>query len=140
MNYDRQLQGSFWLMIALQTIGAIDMPGKGPRKLPAPRTYVAVIVLWSILGLVSDAGAAKAAAVMGWITVLTGAVVGPFGLTATNFLTTISSKFGVAPGGAPVSPTSPSVSPFGTNPPGTPGVVGGRPAIFSGPGNNTQTA
>lgn len=99
MNYDRQIQGSFWLMIAIQVIGAVDMPGKGARKLPAPRAFVVVIVMWSILGLIADAGAAKAAAVMGWVTVLTGAVIGPFGNIAVGFLNTISSQFGVQPGG-----------------------------------------
>lgn len=97
MNYDRQLQGSFWLLIAIQTIGAIDMPGKGNRKLPAPRAYVAAIVVWSILGLISDAGAAKAAAAMGWATVLTGAVVGPFGSVAVGFLNSVGNQFAVPP-------------------------------------------
>lgn len=118
MNYDRQLQGSFWLMIAIQTISAIDMPGKGARKLPAPRVYVTAIVLWSILGLVSDAGGAKAAAAMGWITVLTGAVIGPFGKVATDFLNTIGTQFGVEPGGNPITPTAPTAptSPLPGNP------------------------
>lgn len=99
MNYDRQLQGSFWLMIAIQTISATDMPGKGIRKLPAPRAFVVVVVMWALLGLVADAGGAKAAAVMGWVTVLTGSVIGPFGDVAIGFLNTISSQFGVQPGG-----------------------------------------
>lgn len=105
-------------MIALQTIRSVDMPGKGPRKLPAPRVYVVAIVLWSILGLVSDAGADKAAALMGWVTVLTGAVIGPFGSTITSFLDTISSQFGVAPGGNRTASSSGSPVPGGV--PGTP--------------------
>lgn len=94
MNYNRQLMGSFFLMLAIQTIGSLDLPGNGPRKLPAPRVYVAAIVLWSILGLIADAGAEKAAAMMGWVTVLTGAVLGPFGVTITNFLFTVGNQFG----------------------------------------------
>lgn len=93
MNHDKQLLSSFWLMLAIQTIGSVDMPGTGARKLPAPRAYVAAIVLWSILGLISDAGAAKAAAAMGWVTVLTGAVLGPFGFTITNLLNKVGSEF-----------------------------------------------
>jgi len=91
-----------WLMIVVQTIGAIDLPGNhGPgsktRKLPAPRTYVAVVVLWSIFGLLVDAGQRKAAVTMAWVTVLTGAVIGPFGAIATNFLKTVAQNFQSAP-------------------------------------------
>lgn len=80
-------------MIAIRTMGALDMPGHGPRKLPAPRVYVAVIVLWSIFGLIYDAGQARIANVMAWITVLTAMVLGPFGPTAVQFLSYISSNF-----------------------------------------------
>ena len=97
MNPDRQLHGSFFLMLAVQTIGALDMPGKGKRKLPSPRTYVAAIVVWAILGLVSDAGASRAAAVMGWVTVLTATVVGPFSKGILNFFDTVSTKFIATP-------------------------------------------
>lgn len=114
MNPDRQLQGSFWLMMAVQTIGAVDMPGKGGRKLPSPRTYVASIVVWSVLGLISDAGGSKAAAAMGWVTVLTGAIVGPFGKVITDFMNTISSQFGVQPGGAPATGGGPNSTTPGT--------------------------
>lgn len=117
MNYDRQLQGSFWLMLAVQTIGALDMPGHGPRKLPAPRAYVAAIILWSIFGLISDAGGEKAAAAMGWVTVLTGAVVGSFGQTITDFLKTIGDQFNIAP------QASKSSGAPGDNVGGSPGTI-----------------
>jgi hypothetical protein len=86
-----------WLMVALQTIGSVDITGKGPRKLPAPKVYVAIVIVWSILGLVSDAGQSRAAALMGWLMVLTGMVVGPFGTTAVKFLNTVAANFGAAP-------------------------------------------
>src|SRR5947209_7665153 len=97
MNYDRQLHSAFWLTMAVLTIGAVDMPGKGQRKLPAPRNYVAAIVVYAILGLISDSGNGKAAAAMGWVTVLTGMVAGPFGKTVIGFMNTISSQFAVQP-------------------------------------------
>lgn len=106
MNHNRQLQGSFWLMIAIQIIGAVDMPGKGPRKLPAPRAFVAPVILWAILGLIADAGAEAAAAAMGWVTVLVGAVVGPFGDVINNFLATVGTQFGTA-----VDPNAPQLQP-----------------------------
>lgn len=102
MNPNRQLQGSFWLMIAIQTITAIDMPGRGRRKLPAPRAYVAAIVTWSILGLIADAGGEKAAAAMGWVMVLVGMVLGTMGKTLTDFLNTIADQFAI-----PKPPTGP---------------------------------
>jgi len=107
-------------MIAIQTITAIDMPGKGNRKMPAPRAYVAAIILWAIYGLAADAGAERGAAAAGWVTVLTGAIVGSFGKTLTDFLNTVADEYGVKPAsplprtgtgktekpasGAPVSP------------------------------------
>jgi len=94
MNEATQLNASMWLMITVQTIGAIDLPGHGPRKLPAPKAYVAVIVLWSIFGLMADGGFGRAAAAMSWVTVLTAMVVGPAGKTFTNFLKLTGQTFG----------------------------------------------
>lgn len=89
MNYDRQIQTSFFVMLAVQTIGSIDMPGKGKRKLPSPRAYVAAVVVWAVLGIVPS----KAAAVVGWVTVLTAIVVGPFSQGVLHFFDTIATKF-----------------------------------------------
>jgi hypothetical protein len=96
MTPDDSLQASFWLMIFLQTLGAVDMPGSGNRKMPAPRQYVPVIITWSVLQLVSDTGAngARAANAAGWVMVLAGAVLGPFGAKATNFLSSVAKQFG----------------------------------------------
>lgn len=91
------ISGAFWLMVALQTMGSLDMPGKGPRKMPAPRSYVAIIVLFSTLHLIADAGMQRAAAVMAWGTVLVGLVLGPFGAKLSNFFNVVADKFAIAP-------------------------------------------
>lgn len=90
------LQTSFWLMIMLQTIGSVDMPGRGARKMPAPRQYVAILVTWLVLQVAAGigAGAQRAATAVGWLLVLTGAVAGPFGKQVVSLLTTVSQNFG----------------------------------------------
>jgi hypothetical protein len=106
------LQSSFWVMIFLQSMGSVDMPGKGARKLPSPRAYIATLVIWSILFLVGDKGsgnAARAAGAMGWLTVLAGLVVGPFGSQLVSLFN------GVATAYAPVAPPS-NASTGGLNP------------------------
>lgn len=98
VDSNNSLQSSFWVMILLQTIGSVDMPGRGPRKMPSPRTYGAVIVAWGILQLVADAGgerAGRAAKAVGWVIVLTGMAVGPFGKVVTNLFTSVANA--VAP-------------------------------------------
>lgn len=92
------LQASFWVMVLLQTIGSVDAPGRGPRKMPAPRAYAAVIVTWGILQLVADMGgerAGRAAKAMAWVIVLVGMVLGPFGSALTNLLNSVANN--VAP-------------------------------------------
>lgn len=92
------LQASFWFMIVLQTLGSVDMPGRGPRKMPAPRAYAAIIVTWGVLQLVADMGgerAGRAAKAMAWVIVLAGMVVGPFGSLVTNLLNSVANN--VAP-------------------------------------------
>jgi hypothetical protein len=85
-------------MMALHTIGSVDMPGKGERKMPAPRSYISIIALFSILGVVADAGAERAAAAAAWATVLLGTIKGPFGGQLTNLINAI------APPGAGAQP------------------------------------
>lgn len=97
MQSEQGVQASFWLMILLTTIGSVDMPGHGNRKLPAPRSYVVVVVAWSALFLLVDAGKARAAAGAGWLLVLAGTVLGPFGKNAVSFLNAVSSQFAVKP-------------------------------------------
>lgn len=93
-NPDRQLQVTFWLMIAIQTITALDVtPAKGPRKLPAPRAYVAAVILWAIFGVIADAGGERAAAALAWMTLLSGAIMGTMGKTLTDFLATVANLF-----------------------------------------------
>jgi len=92
---------AFWVMVAIQTMRAVDMPGKGERKMPAPRSYVAIIVLFGTLQVIASAGAERAAGVMAWVTVLTGMVVGPFGKTLSNFYNVVADKFPVTTPGGP---------------------------------------
>lgn len=126
MENIESLQTSFWVMIFIQTIGSIDMPGRGARKMPAPREYVAILVAWLVLQLISgiNAGAARAAAMFGWILVLAGMVVGPFGQKATGFMQTIANNFGITP------PTSPGVTQPNVN------IAG---ATTTGPGGSLIT-
>jgi hypothetical protein len=91
------VSAAFWVMVALQTMGSVDMPGNGARKLPSPRAYVAIIVMFSTLHLVADAGAERAASAMAWVTVLVGLVKGPFGGTLTNFFNNIATNFAISP-------------------------------------------
>jgi hypothetical protein len=77
---------AFWTMIALQTLGSVDMPGKGERKLPSPRAYLAPIVLFSMLSVASDLGMERAAGVAAWVTVLLGTIKGPFGNRITDVI------------------------------------------------------
>ena len=93
------LQTSFWVMVFVQTIGSVDMPGRGPRKMPAPRQYVAIFVTWLVLQIVASvgAGAERAAAALGWLLVLVGMVAGPFGSTVTQFFHTVATHFPSVP-------------------------------------------
>ncbi len=63
--------------------------------MPAPRSYVAIVVTWFVLMLVAGIGprAARAANVFGWVLVLTGLVAGPFGQTVVGFFQTIAQNF-----------------------------------------------
>jgi hypothetical protein len=107
MNGD-QVATSFWVMILLQTIGSVDMPGQGNRKLPAPRQYAAIIVAWGVLQLVADAGKEQAASTAGWVMVLAGTVVGPFGSRLISFFNTVATKLSNAP--VPTSSASTTVT------------------------------
>jgi hypothetical protein len=106
-------------MILVQTIGAVDLPGKasatsplggaGTRKMPSPRVYVPIVVLWGILGLVAETGAeqSRLASKLSLLVLLTGALLGPFGTTAIKFLNTVSTNFAIpAPASPPVFGTA----------------------------------
>lgn len=93
MNDLNSLQTSFWLMVIIQTIGSVDMPGRGPRKMPSPRSYGAILIAWGVLITIADAGregAARAATAVGWVIVLAGMVLGPFGTTITSLFTSVA--------------------------------------------------
>lgn len=120
MNDRRLLSSTFWAMLILQTVGSVDLPGLGPRKMPAPRQYVAIVVLWGILNMIADAGPsyARFASRLSVLVALTGAVAGPFGSRAVGLLQWLSQTFTLAPatatpgGGASLSvppPTSQGV-------------------------------
>lgn len=93
---DSSLETSFWLMVILQTIGSVDMPGSGPRKLPAPRQYVPIVIAWSVLQLVADTGRERAANSVAWVIVLAGMVVGPFGTKLVNLINGTAKQFSYA--------------------------------------------
>lgn len=88
------LNTSFWLMVFLQTLGSVDMPGSGHRKMPAPRAYVAIIITWEGLNILASTGRERAAEIMGWVMLLTGLVVGPFGNKLSHFFTTVADTYG----------------------------------------------
>jgi hypothetical protein len=107
-------------MVALQTLGSVDMPGRGPRKLPSPRAYAAIIVTWGILQLIADAGgeaAGRATRAMAWVIVLVGMVLGPFGAAAAGFLNkTATALTQPTAGNTATTPYGPGTVPYG---PGT---------------------
>lgn len=105
------LQTSFWAMIIAQTIGSVDMPGYGQRKMPAPRQYVAIVVTWGVLQLVSGIGeqASRAAAAVGWVLTLAGLVIGPFGKKLVGLFNTVATNFPSNP-----SPSTTTSSPGST--------------------------
>jgi hypothetical protein len=104
VNTDRTLSATFWAMVGLQTIGAVD-PLQGPRKMPSPRAYVAVVVLWTILHMLAEGSAklARPAAALSVLTVIAATVIGPAGKTLVSFLNTVGGTFNLAPAstGAP---------------------------------------
>lgn len=88
-------------MLTVQTIGSVD----AKRKLPAPKQYVAIAVVWSVLFLLADTGLGRLAARLSVVMLLTAAVVGPFGARAIKFLETIAKRFAVASGGTDKQPS-----------------------------------
>lgn len=130
------LQASFWAMIVLQTLGSVDMPGRGPRKMPAPRAYAAIIVTWGVLQLAADMGgerAGRAAKAMAWVIVLAGMVVGPFGSLVTNLLNSVANS--VAP-----SETAGSTSVGGATPATASSTLSSIPSQVGQVGENAATA
>lgn len=81
-------------MVFLQTLGSVDAPGSGMRKMPAPRAYVSILIVWEVLNLIAAGGRERAASVMGWVMVLTGIFVGPFGKKLVSFFNHIADTYG----------------------------------------------
>lgn len=95
----KTLASTFLAMLFVDTIGAID-PFGGKVYLPSPRVYLATFLLWGIFGLAAGfgAGAAQLARGASVLTLITAAVIGPFGRKAVTFLNA-SSSFLAGPGG-----------------------------------------
>jgi hypothetical protein len=106
MDSGNTVTTAMWLMILVQTIGSVDLPGSGERKMPAPRAYVATVVAYGILALIADLpsrGARKAAGMMAWVMVLSAMVLGPFGQTVISFMNGIANKFAIPPAQTPTA-------------------------------------
>lgn len=111
MKPTRVIQSTYFAMLTLQTIGSVD----AKHKLPAPKQYVALSVLWGILFLVADTGAGRVAARLSMLVLLTATVLGPFGKRLVQFLDTVANRFAIqpnsgAPGAGPAQPAAPSPS------------------------------
>lgn len=98
MKPARVIQTTYFLMLIIQTVGSIDTK----ERLPAPRQFVAISVLWGLLFLMADTSLNKLAARLSALIVLTGMVIGPFGKVAVKFLNRIASEFAIPP--VPVLP------------------------------------
>lgn len=116
MNPSGTLSSTFWAMIVVQTIGSSDIFTKGPRKLPAPKQFVAIGVLWAIFHLFEGTRYARLASAAAVVTLLAGIVLGPFGGVVLSFLAYVSSRFSLVPasksggGASEVSPSAPPSS------------------------------
>jgi hypothetical protein len=110
---ERTISSTFWAMMIVQTIGSADIFTAGPRKLPAPKQYVAIGVLWSVFHLLAAGPLGRLAASLSVLVVLTGAVLGPFGPAAVAFLAHIASRFSLAPASPDGGASSLSAPPSG---------------------------
>ena len=113
MSPGRTLSATFWAMILVQTIASADIFTKGPRKLPAPKQYVAIGVLWAILHMFEGTRFARVAAQLSVLVLLAGAVLGPFGGVAIGFLSYVSQRFSLAPAASPGGGSSSPAPPPG---------------------------
>lgn len=91
MRAGATLAATFLAAILIETIGAVDPLGGGPQ-LPSPRRIAATCTVWFVLGLAGSLGhtAARAAAQLSLLVLLTMLVVGPFGKKALTFLQGVS--------------------------------------------------
>lgn len=97
---------TFWIMIILQTIGSVDI--RGPRKMPAPKQYLAIFAAWGVLQIIADTGRDRIARAGAWLFLVTAMVLGPFGAKLVSLFSTVASSYGVTPASTAPTPTSPS--------------------------------
>lgn len=97
------LETSFWVMVLVQTIGSVDMPGSGARKMPSPRSYIAIVVTWTVLFVAAGIGqqARRGATAFAWLLVLAGFTIGPFGKRLIALFSAISGMNATAPVASP---------------------------------------
>lgn len=88
-NTTKTLQGTLLLMVVLQTVGTIDTQ----RKMPAPKQYAAITVLWGIFFLGADLGAERVMRALSMLVILPAIVIGPFGKRMLAFIETVSYYF-----------------------------------------------
>lgn len=90
LNSIKVLAATFAAALFIDTLGGIR-PAQG-IYLPAPARYLATFLLWGLLGLASVFGprAARAAAQLSLLVLLTSAVIGPAGRRLVSFLNTTS--------------------------------------------------
>lgn len=115
MNPGKTISATFWAMVVVQTIASADIFTQGPRKLPAPKQYVAIGTLWAIFHFLEETRYARLAAQLSVLVLLTGVVLGPFGGVLLSFLGYVGTRFSLAPaspdgGGGASSPSVPSPS------------------------------
>lgn len=111
MSPERTISSTFWAMAIIRGLTATDIFNAGPRKLPAPRSFVAIGVLWSILHLLAGGRFGRLAAQLSLLIVLAAIVLGPFGAVLVSFLQFVGQRFSLAPaspGGGASSPSTPS--------------------------------
>lgn len=94
MDDEKSVEVALWILLLVQTIGSVDLPGRGPRKMPAPRSYLIILVGMGVLLTMADAGYGKAAKAMAWVTVLVATIIGPFGQKLISFFNGVA---GLAP-------------------------------------------
>lgn len=112
MNPERTISSTFWAMILVQTIGSTDIFTAGPRKMPAPKQYVAIGTLWGILHMAAGTSFSRLAANLSVLVLLAGMVLGPFGPQFLAFLQFVGTRFSLAPAN-PAGGSSSSVPPAG---------------------------
>jgi hypothetical protein len=90
----KTLAATMTAALAVEAVAATS-PFGGKVYLPPPRVFLAIWLLWFILGLVAATGPrlARLAGQFSLLLLLTMAVVGPFGRKALDFLTRATTFF-----------------------------------------------